>query len=197
MPDAPIDRARPARARGLRRAASGLALLVAVALASGCDRNVEPYVPGEEPERPDLSRIFPEGAKQAAEAVPALPPAPAPAPSRGVAAGGAPFEGTVRLGEGLSGAPGATLFIIARRGAGGPPLAVKRIVDPAFPLAFQIGPEDRMIEGMPFTGPLQVTARLDADGNATSRTPGDLQGAAAGPVQPGDAGVEIVLDQSL
>jgi len=41
-------------------------MLVAVA-ALGCDRAVEPYVPGEKPEQPDLSRIFPEGAERAAE----------------------------------------------------------------------------------------------------------------------------------
>ena len=41
-----------------------------------------------------------------------------------------------------------------------------------------------MIKSRPFVGPLQITARLDADGNATSRTPGDLQGTAQVERQP-------------
>ena len=28
-------------------------------LLAGCDRNIEPYQPGEEPRAPDLARIFP------------------------------------------------------------------------------------------------------------------------------------------
>ena len=74
------------------------------------------------------------------------------------------------------------LFLIARTAAAGPPLAVKRIEAPSFPLDFEIGPDDRMIQAMPFAGSVQLTARLDSDGNATSRTPGDLQGVAGQPV---------------
>ena len=37
-----------------------VAALVALAAASGgCDRNIEPYRPGEEARAPDLARIFP------------------------------------------------------------------------------------------------------------------------------------------
>ncbi len=175
-------------------------LLLAFALA--CDRNVEPYVPGEEPREPDLSRIFPEGAARA-RAEPGMPPPPgaAPAPMAQAApagdAQGAPVRGTLRLAEGLEPPPGAIGFLIARRGEGGPPLAVKRIDDLSFPQAFEIGPADRMIAAVPFTGPLQLTFRVDADGNASSREPGDLQGAAAGPVDVGAEGVEILIDEAL
>ena len=44
-------------------------LLIAVCLAAalaGCDRNIEPFVEGEQPRQPDLSAIFPEGAERAA-----------------------------------------------------------------------------------------------------------------------------------
>jgi hypothetical protein len=50
---------------------------------------------------------------------------------------------------------------------------------------------------MPFEGPLRLSARVDADGNATSRSPGDLQGEAEADFQPGASGVSIVLDQLL
>jgi hypothetical protein len=178
-------------------------LLLAIA---ACDRNLEPFDPNEKPREPDLSKIFPEGAESAEPAQPGLPPPPgesrgAPSAPSEVAAGGsaAPITGTVELAPELAGRTpaNAVLFIIARRGAG-PPLAVKRITDPAFPLEFSIGPEDRMIQSMPFTGPIELTARIDGDGNATSRSPGDVMGTArAGAIEPGASGVAIVLDTPL
>jgi hypothetical protein len=184
----------------------GLALLCSLALASlGCDRNVEPFDPDEQPSRPDLGRIFPGGAARAARIEPSLPAMPgrgAPPLAAEVveAAAGAAIEGTIRLGAdlGVEPRPGSVLFIIARSGqAGGPPIAVKRVATPSFPLAFRLGPEDRMIQAMPFTGPFQVTARLDSDGDAASRTPGDLQGAIDGPVPAGATGIDLILDGVL
>jgi hypothetical protein len=169
-----------------------------------CDRKVEPFVPGEQPAQPDLRKIFPPGAEQAAKS--AGPMGQAPTPDRGgspaaaeEAASAAPVRGSVSLApEVAARAPaGAILFVIARRGAGGPPLAVKRIESPRFPVRFEIGPGDRMIQTMPFVGPMQLTARLDGDGNATTRTAGDLQGAAQAPVDPGAENVEIVLGEVL
>jgi hypothetical protein len=90
---------------------------------------------------------------------------------------------------------GAVLFLIARRGGAGPPLAVERIASPRFPVEFSLGPEDRMIQTLPFAGELQISARLDADGNAMSREPGDLEGRAPQPVSPGATGVSVVLDE--
>jgi hypothetical protein len=42
-------------------------ILLAAALAGllSCDRNIEPFVPGEQPSEPDLSKIFPAGAERA------------------------------------------------------------------------------------------------------------------------------------
>ena len=74
---------------------------------------------------------------------------------------------------------------------------MKRLADLSFPQPFEIGPDDRMIAAMPFEGPLTLTFRVDGDGNATSRQPGDLQGAAEGPVDVGATGVEIVIDEAI
>ena len=93
--------------------------------------------------------------------------------------------------------PGSVLFLIARSGEAGPPLAVVRIQDPGFPLDFEIGPDDRMIPSIPFAGPLRLTARIDADGNAMTRDAGDLTGAAIGSYDPGARDVEILIDQAL
>jgi cytochrome c-type biogenesis protein CcmH len=181
---------------GVRRV--GLCL-GACALALACDRKIEPLDPNETPREPELSRIFPAGADRAAAAEGAAPEAPAgPAGGRAappVAAAGAPVRGTVELAPGLAERvpPGAVLFLIARREGGGPPLAVRRIDAPRFPLEFELGPDDRMIESMPFAGPLRLSARLDADGNATTRAAGDLEGAAPAPVEPGATGVRIAI----
>ncbi len=179
-----------------------LSVLLAAAALAGCDRNVEPFVPGEEPREPDLSKIFPAGAEQAGSprAQPGIPPLPREA--RGAvdpSAEAAPIQGTVSVPDSLRGRipDGAVLFLIARRGAAGPPLAVQRIGSPRLPLRFTIGPADRMIPSIPFEGPLQLSARLDGDGDAISREAGDLQGAAKGSFSPGARGVSIVLDEIL
>jgi len=172
-----------------------LPLALGLLLALGCDRNVEPYDPNEKVVEPDLSRIFPEGAELAVESTPVMPPAAGLAP----ASAGAPLRGTIRLADELKERvpPGAVLFLVARTGSGGPPTAVKRVPDPSFPLEFELGPDDRMIETMPFTGPFKLTVRIDADHNAMTRNPGDLQGEAEGSYEPGAEGIELLIDEVL
>jgi hypothetical protein len=184
-------------------ARAACAAIGALLWLAACDRNIEPFDPAEQPRQPDLSRIFPAGAEGSGEPAQApLEPPPAPGP-RGAPAlaaeTGAPIRGTLRVAPELEGAlpARAVLFLVARTAGAGPPLAVKRIEAPAFPLDFELGPGDRMIASMPFAGAMLITARLDSDGNATSRSPGDLQGSAAAAVEPGARGVEIVLDQRL
>jgi hypothetical protein len=177
-----------------RSLAAGTLLLVVA-----CDRNLEPFDPTEEPRPPDLAKIFPPGADRAAEQAPAGMPVP---PQRGappVGASAAPVRGTLRLAPELEGSvpSGAVLFLIARSTGAGPPLAVQRIPEPRFPLDFEIGPDDRMIQQLPFAGPLRLSARVDGDGNATSREPGDLVGASSEEVEPGDSGIVITIDQAL
>lgn len=171
-------------------------LAVSSVLLLGCDRAIEPYVPGERPEKPDLARIFPEASRS--DPAPDSPPggaAPAPAPGSEAST----IRGVVRVSDELSSEipGGAILFVIARTEGGGPPLAVKRIEGARFPAEFSLGPDDRMIAARPFSGPLELSAWIDQDGNVTSRVPGDLQGTAPGRYQPGAAGVEIEVDQRL
>jgi cytochrome c-type biogenesis protein CcmH len=181
-----------------------LALVIALAQVAGCDRNVLPFDPNEEPAEPDLARIFPAGAGSAPEGPPSLPPppgraAPPLAAETATADDAPPIRGTISLAPELAGRVpgGAVLFLIARRDGPGPPVAVERIASPRFPLEFSLGPEDRMIQTLPFAGELRISARVDADGNALSREPGDLEGRAEGAVSPGADGVAIVLDEVL
>lgn len=190
----------------LAQAARSCVFILVIAALAGCDRNIEPFAPGEKPHEPDLSKIFPEGAERAAErggmvAGEVELPAPPERGGRGADASSEapPIRGVIRVADELQSrvTDGAVLFLIARAGAGGPPLAVERIAAPRFPLEFALGPEDRMIKALPFAGELRLTARLDRDGDAGSRTPGDLQGAAEGTFAPGATGVELVLDEVL
>ena len=92
----------------------------------------------------------------------------------------------------------AALFIIARPAAAtkGPPLAVRKIDRPVFPLSYSLGPENVMMQGIPFTGSVSITVRLDKDGNPTTRQPGDLTGDyKKNPVAVGSKNIDIVLDQ--
>ncbi len=92
------------------------------------------------------------------------------------------------------------LFIIARLAAsqGGPPLAVKKIDRPAFPLSYYLGQDNTMIPGTPFSGRLIITARLDMDGNAVTREPGNLTGNYKNnPAEVGSQNVDIILNQEI
>jgi hypothetical protein len=199
-----------------RRLPIALLLAASVALLA-CDRNVEPYRPGEEPRAPDLARIFPEAsasgpegqamAQDSGPARGALPPsrtesggmpapAMAPAGASDANAAGAAITGRIELADGVEAPPSeGVLFVIARpQGAtGGPPLAVLRIADPKLPLDFRIGPENVMIPSMRFAGPISLSARLDADGNAMTRGAGDVASPVVEPLSPGTSGVRLVL----
>ena len=187
-------------------------MLGCLLLGMACDRNIEPYQPGEQPSQPDLARIFPgpppaagpAGSMGAAAGLPdrsALPPSRAEGSAVVADAGAAaaPITGRIELPAELDSARpgGAVLFVIARRqGAqGGPPLAVLRIPDPRFPYAFSIGPENVMIPSMRFAGAISLSARLDADGNAMTRGAGDISSPVVAPLSPGATGVELVLSE--
>jgi len=96
--------------------------------------------------------------------------------------------------------PSAALFIIARPagGPGGPPLAVKKIDKPSFPLSYTLGQENVMMQGTPFVGKINITVRLDKDGNPTTRGAGDLTGEyKKNPAEVGAKNADIVIDQLL
>jgi len=108
------------------------------------------------------------------------------------------IKGTVRLDPERAAKAGgsAVLYIVARpSGAqGGPPLAVKRIAAPAFPVSFSLGAGDVMMPGAAFEGPLNLSARLDRDGDPLTREPGEPSGVHDGnPVKPGARNVTITL----
>jgi len=173
-----------------------LVLVIALAATEGCDRRVEPFVPGEKPQTPDLTKIFPEGAERAERTAAELPSrsgrGAAPVTERTP-----PIEGTIELAPEFVGSvpPNAVVFLMARSPANGSLVAAKRISNPRFPLAFAIGSDDSMSAASEFEGPLLITVRIDADGNATTRDVGDLLGSATESHGPGDRGVVVRVSE--
>jgi hypothetical protein len=75
---------------------------------------------------------------------------------------------------------GDALFLVARR-AGGPPgpasmLAVQKLIVGDFPMKFAVSGRDAMIPGTLFDGDVSITVRVDKDGDAMTRTKGDVFG---------------------
>jgi cytochrome c-type biogenesis protein CcmH len=73
--------------------------------------------------------------------------------------------------------PNATLFVIARRGTGGPPLAVQRRPAGTWPVAVRLSDADAMLPGVTLAdgGPLTLIARISASGQPIAAG-GDLFG---------------------
>jgi len=130
----------------------------------------------------------------------AASPAASPGKSSAAASSSAQISGKITIDPKLKASldPNAALFIIARPadGAAGPPLAVKKIDRPTFPLDYTLSQDNVMMQGMPFTGKINITARLDKDGNPVTRTPGDMTGDyGKNPVEVGTKNVDVVIDQ--
>ncbi len=150
-----------------------------------------------------LAQLLPAGAERAEveKVITEMPRSERkPRPGATAAASGQQIAGRISIDPKLKAKVDsqATLFVIVRPSdaAKGPPLAVKKIDRPVFPLSYALGPENVMMRGMPFTGSVTVTARLDKDGNPTTRQPGDLTGDyKKNPAAVGSKNIDIVLDQ--
>ena len=151
--------------------------------------------PGEE--RNEVTKVLAE--------IPTAGGAPQPAPAAAVsssASSGQSISGKITIDPKLKDKidPQAALFIIARSGtgAGGPPLAVKKIDKPTFPLDYSLSQENVMMQGLPFSGKINITVRLDKDGNPITRTPGDMTGEyKKNPAEVGTKNADVVIDQAV
>jgi hypothetical protein len=104
------------------------------------------------------------------ESTSAATPAAAPAS----AASGASVHVTLSLDRSVKQSPSAVLFIIVRDSGetAGPPAAAKRINAPTFPLDLDVTSADSMM-GQPLPPSVHIEARLDSDGDATTKNPSD------------------------
>lgn len=109
---------------------------------------------------------------------------------------GKTISGTIRIdpkvAEKIS--RNAVLFIILRPigQAFGPPLAVQLHEKGQFPLKYTIGQKDAVMPNTVVEGKVQVIARMDQDGNATS-SPGDIEGSRLAIA--GDEKVNIMINE--
>ena len=107
---------------------------------------------------------------------------------------GSRVSGTVDLDPSLKNtlSPGAILFVFARAAGAteGPPVAVKRL-RPTFPAAFELSEADSMM-GQALPDHLLIEARLDSDGDPTTRPPTDPK-ARLDKVKVGRTDVRLIL----
>ena len=136
------------------------------------------------PPEPPASR--PDAASGAPASV--SPPAPV--------SGGTQISGTVSISRDLEArlTNASVLFVIARR-ATGPPIAVKRIVSPRFPLAYRIGSEVLMTPGSTLDGEVRISARVTRAEPAGPPQSGDLEGEHPAPVTVGARNVDITVSR--
>jgi hypothetical protein len=140
------------------------------------------------------------------------PPSPAPSPNSPPPAGGSEAEnvpaapepsqtiaGTIVLPAARRGdvKKGDTIFLIARKTGGpagfGSMLAVQRLQAGDFPMPFALSSRDAMVPGTPFEGEINISVRVDKDGDPITRRKGDVFGQAAA-VRVGRQDVRISLD---
>ena len=109
------------------------------------------------------------------------------------------LKGEIRLSSKLKNKvnAGDVIYIIARSAdQPGPPLAVRRLTSSTWPLAFSLDSRDAMMAGTQLAGKVTVSVRVDKDGDAMTKNPGDIVGSSA-PLTPPDDKVVINLDKTL
>lgn len=68
-----------------------------------------------------------------------------------------------------------TIFLMVRPAEGGPPLAVEKFMGKNYPYVFELTQKNIMMQ-QPVEGPLNLTVRVDKDGDPMTKSPGDLIG---------------------
>ena len=117
-----------------------------------------------------------------------------PAPT--ATADGPRVTAVIQLPAGYTGNSKGVLFFFARANAatGGMPLAVRRVMDPQFPVTLELSAADVSLDvenkEQMMDRTLYLSVSLDADGNASTKTTDDL---VAGPIPTTDDGSPTVL----
>jgi hypothetical protein len=112
------------------------------------------------------------------------------------------LSGVIKLDPKLKGSvkEGDVIFLVARQfdpsGVQGPPLAVRKLTVGTFPLNFSLDSRDAMLTGTTLSGKVVITARVDKDGDAMTKNPGDVVGQSKA-VSPPNAKVVVDLDKVL
>lgn len=92
-------------------------------------------------------------------------------------------------------APKGVLFIFAKKFGGQMPLplAVKKVVNPKFPVKFELSGKDAMVKGMPFKGPFTITARMSPSGDATDKS--GMESSTKKAIELGAQNIKLILSK--
>ena len=159
--------------------------------------NQAPTVPAETREAPSAPKeagAEPPSVRTAAAEAPAAQEKQAEAEET-PRAGGRTISGTITVAPTVDAPSGGSLFVMGRL-ANNSLIAVARIPPSGKATPFTLGQTNMMIAGS-FDQPLRIHVRWDQDGEAVSKTPGDITGSSIEAVRPGAKGVSIVLDTVL
>lgn len=163
-------------------------------------KRLHQLLPPESPYAQDILAAQQEAERLAqtgmADGNPAKPP-PADANTAAVAAGAA-IKGRIDIAPALKSRLADTdvLFLFARPGQSGPPVAAIRASASQLPLEFELDDSTAMNPGNTLSQHKQVmlVARVSKSGNPAAQ-PGDLEGSVAN-VKVGASGVKIMIDQT-
>ena len=110
------------------------------------------------------------------------------------------IDGRIELGADLAGKANAgdAIYVVARNAATGSIIAVSRVVAPEkFPVPFSLSGQDVMHTQTALTGKVKVEARLDKDGDAMTKNPGDVVAEATDLVRVPAKDVVLTLNKVL
>lgn len=161
-------------------------------------KRMHSLLPPESPYAQDILAAQQEAERLAQSGVPGLT-SPPPADDRAAPiAPGATIRGSVDIAPALKSRLAETdvLFLFARPGPGGPPVAAIRASAGQLPLEFKLDDSTAMNPGNTLSQHRQVmlVARLSKSGNPMAQ-PGDLEGTVAN-VKVGATGVKIMIDRA-
>ncbi len=110
------------------------------------------------------------------------------------------IKGTLELAPAVqtSVKAGDTIFLMARNAGTGAVVAVAKLsASGSFPMPFELTGQNVMMPGGALAGRLQLSARVDKDGNATTKAAGDVVGEVKDLVEVPRQDVVLVLDKVL
>jgi hypothetical protein len=90
----------------------------------------------------------------------------------------------------------SVLFVVAKN-LGGMPVAIKRIVNPQFPVPYELTADDLLVPGYRPTDSLRLEVEWNTHGDVGNPRKGDLFGSSPDPVSPRESDVHIVIDKQL
>ena len=109
----------------------------------------------------------------------------------------AQLRGSIQFAANTPSPPRGVLFIMVRRteGAAGPPVAALRLDPRGIPGTFTVTDRDMMMGGE-WPSQVWIEARLDSDGDPSTKEANDLHTERLGPFSAGAEGIQLVLESS-